>query len=121
MWVVIVGIVPLIWHYVHLRLAQENIDVVFSVGKLFYSSLLGILFYFLIFGPLYLYWWGYLLGIPVSFMLGNILFDLITLYYIKNEKIKEEKGYGAAFRDAYGLCGLGIVLIILAIIVNSLV
>lgn len=120
MWVVVIGIVPLIWHYVHLKLSQETEETVFNVGRLFYSTLLGVLFYFLIFGGLYLEWWGYLIGMPISFMLGNILFNLITLYYIKSERIKEEKGYGAALRDTFGLCGLGIVLLILAVIVNSL-
>ena len=119
MWVVTISIIPLIWYYIHLQLKQETKETIFGIGRLFYSLVLGILLYFLLFWPLYLEWWGYLLGIPASFLLGNALFNLITLYYIKSERIKKEKGYNVALKNELGLILLSIILLILVVIINK--
>ena len=115
MWVVTIGIVPLIWHYVVYVLKRESFETQYIIGRMFFVSIIALLYYIMIFGTQYLETYEYILGVPISILIGNMHFEIILRWLIHNEKIKNEKGYSAAFKDCDGLIVLRI--IILAVVV----
>lgn len=113
MLVVVVGIIPLIWHVAHLILKEQDIKTQYIIGRTFYVLAIATLYYIMIFGTQYLKAYEYILGIPACWMMANMHFELIVRWYLHNEKIKNEQGYGAAFLDCGKLIIVRIILLVI--------
>lgn len=119
MWVVTIGIVPLIWHYVVYVLKRESFETQYIIGRIFFVSIIALLYYIMIFGTQYLERYEYVLGVPVAILMANMHFELIVRWIIHNEKIKNEKGYNAAFKDCDGLIILRIIILVVVVLIRN--
>lgn len=116
MLVVVVGVVPLIWRLAMLILDKQPLEEQYAIKRAFYTIIIGLLYYLLIFGSQYLSAIEYLLGLPASLLMANMHVELILRWCARNERIKNEQGYGAAFLDCGKLIVMAIILLTIVVI-----
>jgi hypothetical protein len=116
MWVVAVGIVPVIWLYINAKLAQksEEDQSAFWVGTVFVVC--AILFYIGLTASLNSKGWGLLLCVPVAIAFAIIVLTMMCETDKTTNQLKEEEGYGSAIvynLKIIGVCLIGIIIMIM--------
>lgn len=114
MWVVVVGIVPILLEYLELKCKVSDKKTALNIIRLFACSGFSVVVYLMIFSPYSYDRIIYILGIPFSILCGRLIGNLVvkTEIEILDKPVEEQLG------TSFNMLKISLIIFIIALIFN---